>query len=102
MKKTIDETEYRREKQKKYNKKNNLTPSPLNKSIKDVFLNQSDNVNLKKIQKEKDILSNIKNLSKNQKEKEIRKYRTEMESAAKSLDFIEAARLRDIIKSLKQ
>ena len=102
MKKTIDETEYRREKQKKYNKKNNLTPSPLNKSIKDVFLNQSDNVNLKKIQKEKDILSNIKSLSKNQKEKEIRKYRTEMESAAKSLDFIEAARLRDIIKSLKQ
>jgi excinuclease ABC subunit B len=101
MKKTIDETAYRREKQKKYNKKNNLTPTPLNKSIKDVFLNQSDNVDLKKIQKEKDILNNIKNLSKNEKEKEIRKYRAEMESAAKSLDFIEAARLRDIIKRLK-
>ena len=98
MKKTIDETAYRREKQKKYNKKNNLTPTPLNKSIKDVFLNQSDNLDLKKIQKEKDILNNIKNLSKNEKEKEIRKYRAEMESAAKSLDFIEAARLRDIIK----
>ena len=101
MKKTIDETAYRREKQKKYNKKNNLTPTPLNKSIKDVFLNQSDNLDLKKIQKEKDILNNIKNLSKNEKEKEIRKYRAEMESAAKSLDFIEAARLRDIIKTLK-
>ena len=101
MKKTIDETAYRREKQKKYNKKKNLTPTPLNKSIKDVFLNQSDNLDLKKIQKEKDILNNIKNLSKNEKEKEIRKYRAEMESAAKSLDFIEAARLRDIIKTLK-
>ena len=101
MKKTIDETAYRREKQKKYNKKNNLTPTPLNKSIKDVFLNQSDNLDVKKIQKEKDILNNIKNLSKNEKEKEIRKYRAEMESAAKSLDFIEAARLRDIIKTLK-
>ena len=101
MKKTIDETAYRREKQKKYNKKNNLTPTPLNKSIKDVFLNQSDNVDLKKIEKEKEVLNNIKNLSKNEKEKEIRKYRAEMESAAKSLDFIEAARLRDIIKSLK-
>ena len=101
MKKTIDETAYRREKQKKYNKKNNLTPTPLNKSIKDVFLNQSDNLDLKKIQKEKDILNNIKNLSKNEKKKEIRKYRAEMESAAKSLDFIEAARLRDIIKTLK-
>ena len=101
MKKTIDETAYRREKQKKYNKKNNLTPTPLNKSIKDVFLNQSDNLDVKKIQKEKDILNNIKNLSKNEKKKEIRKYRAEMESAAKSLDFIEAARLRDIIKTLK-
>ena len=101
MKKTIDETAYRREKQKKYNKKNNLTPTPLNKSIKDVFLNQSDNVDLKKIEKEKEVLNNIKNLSKNEKEKEIRKYRAEMESAAKSLDFLEAARLRDIIKSLK-
>ena len=101
MKKTIDETAYRREKQKKYNKKKNLTPTPLNKSIKDVFLNQSDNLDVKKIQKEKDILNNIKNLSKNEKEKEIRKYRAEMESAAKSLDFIEAARLRDIIKTLK-
>ena len=101
MKKTIDETAYRREKQKKYNKKKNLTPTPLNKSIKDVFLNQSDNLDLKKIQKEKDILNNIKNLSKNEKKKEIRKYRAEMESAAKSLDFIEAARLRDIIKTLK-
>lgn len=102
MKKTINETAYRREKQKKYNKKNNLTPTPLNKSIKDVFLNQSDSVDLKKIQKEKEILNNIKNLSKNEKEKEIRKYRAEMESAAKSLDFIEAARLRDIIKTLKE
>ncbi|MDA1019633.1 MAG: excinuclease ABC subunit UvrB [Bacteroidetes bacterium] len=100
MKKTINETAYRREKQKKYNKKNNLTPTPLNKSIKDVFLNQSDSVDLKKIQKE--ILNNIKNLSKNEKEKEIRKYRAEMESAAKSLDFIEAARIRDIIKTLKE
>jgi excinuclease UvrABC helicase subunit UvrB len=48
------------------------------------------------------IMSKTKNLSKKEKEKEIRKYRTKMESAAKSLDFIEAARLRDIIKTLKE
>ena len=42
------------------------------------------------------------NLSKVDKEKQIRKYRTEMEKAAKSLDFIEAARIRDIIKLLKK
>jgi excinuclease ABC subunit B len=44
----------------------------------------------------------FKNLSKVDKEKRIRKYRTEMEKAAKSLDFVEAARIRDIIKLLKK
>ena len=102
MQKTIDETTYRRDKQKKYNKKNNLTPTPLNKSIKDVFLSQSDNLDIKKIEKEKEMINGAKNLSKNEKDKQIRKYRTKMESAAKSLDFIEAARLRDIIKALKE
>mgnify|MGYP005664304623 CR=1 FL=1 len=36
------------------------------------------------------------------KEKEINKYRKEMERAAKSLDFIEAAKFRDLIKKLKE
>ena len=97
MQKTIDETNYRRNKQKKYNTKNNITPTPLNKSINDVFLTQTD-----KLEDDKMIMSKTKNLSKKEKEKEIRKYRTKMESAAKSLDFIEAARLRDIIKTLKK
>jgi excinuclease ABC subunit B len=97
MQKTIDETNYRRNKQKKYNAKNNITPTPLNKSINDVFLTQTD-----KLEDDKMIMSKTKNLSKKEKEKEIRKYRTKMESAAKSLDFIEAARLRDIIKTLKK
>ena len=97
MQKTIDETNYRRNKQKKYNTKNNITPTPLNKSINDVFLTQTD-----KLEDDKMIMSKTKKLSKKEKEKEIRKYRTKMESAAKSLDFIEAARLRDIIKTLKK
>ena len=97
MQKTIDETNYRRNKQKKYNAKNNITPTPLNKSINDVFITQTD-----KLEDDKMIMSKTKNLSKKEKEKEIRKYRTKMESAAKSLDFIEAARLRDIIKTLKE
>ena len=97
MQKTIDETNYRRNKQKKYNTKNNITPTPLNKSINDVFLTQTD-----KLEDDKMIMSKTKNLSKKEKEKEIRKYRTKMESAAKSLDFIEAAKLRDIIKTLKE
>ena len=35
--KTIDETNYRRKKQLEYNKLNNITPSPLDKNIEDIF-----------------------------------------------------------------
>ena len=98
MQKTIDKTSYRRKKQKIYNKKFNITPTPLNKSIKDVFTKEESQINIKK---EKNITEKIKSLSKNEKDKEMRKYRSQMEKAAKSLDFIEAARLRDIMKLLK-
>ena len=98
MKKTIDETSYRRKKQNKYNKKFNITPTPLNKSINDVFTKE-ENITNTKIQN--NIEEDIKGLSKIEKEKQIRKYRSEMEKAAKSLDFLEAARIRDIINLLK-
>ena len=98
MKKTIDETSYRRKKQNKYNKKFNITPTPLNKSINDAFTKE-ENITNTKIQN--NIEEDIKGLSKIEKEKQIRKYRSEMEKAAKSLDFLEAARIRDIIKLLK-
>ena len=40
MKKTMDETEYRRKKQELYNKNNNITPTPLKTKIKEVFSNE--------------------------------------------------------------
>ena len=98
MKKTIDETSYRRKKQNIYNKKFNITPTPLDKSINDVFTKE-ENITNTNIQN--NIEEDIKGLSKIEKEKQIRKYRSEMEKAAKSLDFLEAARIRDIIKLLK-
>ena len=98
MKKTIDETSYRRKKQNKYNKKFNIIPTPLNKSINDIFTKE-ENITNTEIQN--NIEEDIKGLSKIEKEKQIRKYRSEMEKAAKSLDFLEAARIRDIIKLLK-
>ena len=66
-----------------------------------MILNQKEE-NQINIKNENNISKEIKNLSKSQKEKEIRRYRAKMEKAAKSLDFIEAARLRDIIKILKE
>ena len=100
MKKTIDETNYRRKKQKNYNVKFDIIPTPLNKNISNFFINEETNSN--KIVRDELINEKIKNLSKNEKEKEIRKCRSKMEKAAKNLDFIEAARLRDTIKLLKE
>ena len=100
MQKTIDETNYRRKKQKNYNKKFNITPTPLNKNISNVFINEENNTS--KIVKDEIINEKIKNLSKQEKEKEIRKCRSKMEKAAKTLDFVEAARLRDKIKLLRE
>jgi excinuclease ABC subunit B len=99
MQKTIDETAYRRNKQKLHNKQFKITPSPLNKGINDVFIKDDYKQPVSEV-----IIVNedFKNLSKVDKEKQIRKYRTEMEKAAKSLDFVEAARIRDIIKLLKK
>jgi excinuclease ABC subunit B len=99
MQKTIDETAYRRNKQKLHNKQFKITPSPLNKGINDVFIKDDYK---QPVSKSIIINEDFKNLSKVDKEKQIRKYRTEMEKAAKSLDFVEAARIRDIIKLLKK
>ena len=99
MQKTIDETAYRRNKQKLHNKQFKITPSPLNKGINDVFIKDDYK---QPVSKGIIINEDFKNLSKVDKEKQIRKYRTEMEKAAKSLDFVEAARIRDIIKLLKK
>ena len=99
MQKTIDETAYRRNKQKLHNKQFKITPSPLNKGINDVFVKDDYK---KPDLKDSVVNEGFNNLSKVDKEKQIRKYRTEMEKAAKSLDFIEAARIRDLIKLLKK
>ena len=99
MKKTIEETDYRRKKQKLYNKKNNITPKPIDKRISDVFYFDKENKNESKEEKFTDL--ELSEMSKTQKEKEIKKYRAMMEKAAKSLDFIQAAKFRDIIKKIK-
>ena len=101
MQKTIDQTNYRRNKQKAYNKKNKITPTALNKSLdnalsKNSGLTYGQELSERKAEKTKNFY-----LTKNQIDNKIRELRKEMETAAKELDFIEAARLRDEINSLK-
>jgi excinuclease ABC subunit B len=100
MQKTIDETNYRRSKQMAYNKANNLVPTPLTKSIENPLARSpitSFHYDLSVINKKEDISL----LSKTEIEKRIREKRKAMEKAAKELDFIQAAKLRDEIKELQ-
>ena len=101
MQKTIDETLYRRDKQQKYNLKNNLTPKALNKSLDNALSKNSVATYAQELSDRKDAEAKNRHLSKEEVEKKIRESRRAMEAAAKDLDFIEAARLRDEIKSLK-
>ena len=101
MKKTMDETEYRRKKQELFNKNNNITPTPLKTKIKEVFSNEQIDNELSDLNKtKKDI--DVSKMSIEEKNRTIKTYRKKMEIAAKALDFIEAARIRDLIKELKK
>lgn len=103
MQRTIDETNYRREKQINYNKEHNITPKALNKSLDSVLAKNSISTNqLEKEAARKASEPELEFLPKEKIEKLIRDKRKAMEKAAKALDFMEAAQLRDDIESLKQ
>nr|WP_298928232.1 excinuclease ABC subunit UvrB [uncultured Allomuricauda sp.] len=102
MQKTIDETNYRREKQMAYNTENNIIPRALNKNLDSALVKNS--VSTYHFQKEelRAAEPNLEYLTQDQKEKMIRGKRKEMEKAAKELNFMEAAKLRDEIKILQE
>ena len=109
MRRMMEETNRRRVKQIAYNTKNNITPTQIVKSTRDI-MGQTAVADGNKPQpvpyyeSEKiDVAADplIKYLSKEQLQKLINKNRKAMEDAVKSLDFLEAARLRDEMKALQ-
>jgi excinuclease ABC subunit B len=102
MQKTIDETNYRREKQMTYNEKHNITPKALVKSLDSALARNSvSTFHFEK--KERDAQEpDPAYLTPEQRDKLIRNKRSAMEKAAKELDFMMAAQLRDEIKSLQE
>ncbi|SNZ00271.1 excinuclease ABC subunit UvrB [Flagellimonas pacifica] len=102
MQKTIDETNYRREKQIAYNTENNVVPKALNKTLDNALAKNS--VSTYHFQKEelRAAEPDLEYLTQDQKEKMIREKRKAMEKAAKELNFMEAAKLRDEIKMLQE
>lgn len=102
MQKTIDETNYRREKQINYNTLNNLQPKALNKSLGTTLGNNSVSTKYYENQALKAAEPESLYLTKPEIEKKIREARKAMEKAAKELDFMQAAKLRDEIKALQE
>ena len=107
MQRTIDETNRRREKQLKYNEENNITPQqiikssmsfmgrPLEEIIRPEYYAEPATVNIAA-----DPL--IKYMDAGALKKTIEQTKRKMEKAARELDFIEAARLRDEMYALQE
>ena len=105
MQRTMDETGRRRIKQDIYNKANGIVPTALIRSKESILAKSSavqrnveyevSKVNLKAAEKA------MNYATPEDLETSIRKIRKDMEVSAKSMDFIEAARLRDVLIELE-
>jgi len=105
MRRTIDETERRRMKQDEFNKANGVVPQALKRSREEILSKSSavgrnveyevSKVNLKAAEQA------MNYTTPEDLESSIRKVRKDMEEASKTLDFIEAARLRDLLIELE-
>lgn len=112
MRRTMEETSRRREKQLKYNELNNITPTQIVKNMTEI-IGQTAVADAKYSEKqprayiEKEVINVaadpvVKYLPADKLKKLIDETRRSMEKAAKELDFYEAARLRDEMLGLKE
>ncbi|MDA9874448.1 MAG: excinuclease ABC subunit UvrB [Flavobacteriaceae bacterium] len=102
MQKTIDETNYRREKQIAYNTKHKLEPKALNKSLDNALTKNSVSSYYYEQEALKAAEPENAYLAAPELEQKIRDTRKLMESAAKDLDFLHAAQFRDQIKAYQK
>jgi excinuclease ABC subunit B len=109
MQQTMDETDRRREKQVAYNLKHGITPRQVKKG-NDTIFDQSGVIDKRKKlfyvehEGENSIAADpvLKNLSSDQLKKSLDQTKKKMEKAARDLDFMEAARLRDEMFGLQK
>ncbi|RLD77175.1 MAG: excinuclease ABC subunit B, partial [Bacteroidetes bacterium] len=107
MQRTIDATERRREKQLKYNQEHNITPTQIKKARTSI-LGGSTSTKTEKNMYFNDTIPSIaadpvvQYMNEDALTKAIEKTKKSMRKAAKELDFIEAARLRDEMYELQK
>ena len=97
MRAAIDETNRRRELQKKYNEEHGITPQTIKKAVRDLIsISKAVSTDASEMEKDPESMS-AKELDKLAKE-----LTKKMRQAAAELNFEEAARLRDRMKEIKQ
>lgn len=101
MRRAIDETSRRREKQMLFNQQHHITPRSVHKRIKDlidgVYNHEAAQQNLKAAQNQ----ARYDTMNEIQLSKEIQRVEKKMLNAAKNLEFELAAQYRDELKNLK-
>ena len=111
MRKTIDETARRRKLQNEFNELHGLTPTPLKKSKEKILESTKVADGDQNIRNQRYEQSEVTAMAAEELvvygkpedlEKNVKSTRKAMEKAAKELDFIEAARLRDILFELEK
>lgn len=108
MQMAIEATDYKREKQLRYNEIHHITPAQIRKSVEAIHGQASlagmTNTRGYTEKQEIDLAADpvVKYMTREQLQKAIIRARKEMGSAAKELDFIEAARLRDELFALEK
>ena len=107
MKRTIDETDRRRSKQLKFNEENNITPQQIIKASKNIMGRPVEQISRPAFYVEKTEINIaadplIPYMDAASIKKTMENTRKSMEKAARQLDFIEAARLRDELYALQE
>jgi excinuclease ABC subunit B len=106
MRRTIDETNRRREKQLKYNEQNGLVPRQVVRAVNSIMTTLDKNRTVKAYMDvdETDVAADplVQYMDRKALQKAIDKSKKAMEAAAKELDFLEAARYRDEMYALQK
>lgn len=104
MRRAIDETERRRQKQKDYNEEHNITPQSVEKSVGNIMegaQSRYDQQRYKQLHEIAEITDDYESMTPDLALKQIQQLEQKMYEFARNLEFEDAARTRDEIQRLK-